>query len=338
LAQGEAWQTDEGPPVAPAARADLDALARVALARTPTPMFIADATAADRPIVLANAAFLDLTGYTTGEALGRSCLPLEREGEAAGESLRAALSRAELSQIEFELCRRDGSCLWTSAHVSPIGDAAGAPRYYVCSLADVTERHEARAFREAERRLLREVDHRAMNALALVQGFVRLSRRDSIEQFARSVQDRVEVLARTHVLLARTRWADVTLDQLLRMELAAADPERVELEGQEVLVSAERVQPLALLLHELASNAALHGALSEPEGRLEVTWRRGRTPDVVTLSWRERGVRRPTSHQPGFGLRLVSSIARQQLRGRARQHWRDDGLATYLSCRIAAAA
>lgn len=177
-----------------------------------------------------------------------------------------------------------------------------------------------------------------MNALALVQGFVRLSRRDSIEHFARAVQDRVDVLARTHATLAKTRWADVTLDRVLKDELAP-QAGRTVLEGPQVLISAARVQAFALMIHELTSNATLHGALSQPDGRLEVSWRTGGEQGVVDLAWREHGA--PAADglgSPGFGRRLIASIVRRQLQGRMSQTWGPEGLTTNVSCRVVAPA
>lgn len=313
-------------------------LALIALERARMPMIVADAIDPGRPIVMANQAFLDLSGYDAHEVLGRNCRFLQGPDTApeAVQRLREGLAREETVEVELLNYRRDGAAFWNAVHLSPVYDKAGRLTYYFGSQWDVSERHNAQGLRAAERRLLREVDHRAMNALALVQGFVRLSRRDSIERFAQSVEGRVQVLARTHTMLARTRWADVTLEHVLHDELGAQDGTRTFLEGPPVLVSAERVQPLALLIHELASNAALHGALASPEGRLEISWRLGDGPGMVDLAWRERGAAVQPPREPGFGLRLVSSIVRQQLQGRLNQTWGGDGLTTEVTCRIAA--
>jgi PAS domain S-box-containing protein len=319
---------------------DRQDLALIAVERTRMPMVVADALRPDWPIVLANQAFLDLTGFKAHEVLGRNCRFMQGEGTSpdAVRRLHEGMAREETVDVELLNYRKDGTTFWNAVHMSPVRDHDGRLRYYFGSQWDVSERHRADGLRAAELRLLREVDHRAMNALALVQGFVRLSRRDTAEGFARSVEGRVEVLARAHATLARTRWADVTLEHVLQDELGPRVDGRAVLEGPIVLVSAARVQALALLIHELASNAALHGALSRPEGRLEVSWRPGEAPGVVDLTWRERGAAAIKPAASGFGLRLVSSIVRQQLQGRIRQHWGDEGLTTNVSCRIEAAA
>lgn len=337
MARGDGLRV-EGPVAAAAEMLpDRQDLALVAVERTRMPMVVADPRLRDLPIVFANQAFLDLSGYQADEVLGRNCRFMQGRGTSRDAILRLREGLAHERTVDVELLnyRKDGSSFWNAVHLSPVHDREGRLAYYLGSQWDVSERYRAETLRAAERRLLREVDHRAMNALALVQGFVRLSRRDSIEAFARAVEGRVDVLARSHTMLAQTRWADVTLEAILQSELAARAG-RAQLEGPLVLVAADRVQALALLIHELAVNAILHGALARPEGRLEVSWRPGASAGVVDLSWRERGVAASPPRAAGFGLRLVGSIVRQQLQGRLRQDWGEEGLTTEMSCRIAA--
>jgi PAS domain S-box-containing protein len=338
VARGEGLRV-EGPVAAAAEMlADRQDLALVAVERTRMPMVVTDPRKPDCPIVLANQAFLDLSGYAADEVLGRNCRFLQGP-DTSPETVRRlseGLARHEAIDVELLNYRRDGSSFWNALHLSPVHDQAGRLAYYFGSQWDVSERYRADVMRAAELRLLREVDHRAMNALALVQGFVRLSRRDSVETFARSVEGRVDVLARTHTLLAQTRWADITLEAVLQSELVVRAGGRALLSGPPVLVPADRVQALALLIHELAANALLHGALSGSEGRVEVSWRPGPALGLVDLSWRERGGPPSAPGEAGFGLRLVNSIVRQQLQGRLSQQWTEEGLLTELTCRIAA--
>lgn len=158
----------------------------------------------DNPVVLANAAFLELTGYDASEVLGRNCRFLQ--GADTSDQAVAEIRRglAEGGEVEAELLnyRKDGSQFWNALFISPIHDDAGQLLYYFASQKDVTAEREARLRDYAERRLMREIDHRAKNVLALVQGIVRMSRAHTAEAYAAAVQGRVQALARAHMLLA----------------------------------------------------------------------------------------------------------------------------------------
>jgi len=304
---------------------DRQALALIAVERIRTPMLITDPGQPENPIVLANQAFLDLTGYDAEEVVGRNCRFLQGHDTSkdAVEVVRTAIAEARAIEVELLNYRRDGTTFWNQLHVSPVHDDAGRLVYFFASQTDVTERREAQSLREAERRLLREVDHRAMNALALVQGIVRLSRADTPAAYAAAVQARVSALARAHTLLSRAGWGRISLAQVLREELAPLG-ERVQAEGPDIYIPPEQVQPLFLLLAELLSNAVAHGALSPRGGGVEVAWRLA--PAGVQVVWEERGAVLQPAGAAGFGTRMIDSILKQQLRGAVARTWRDDGL------------
>jgi two-component sensor histidine kinase len=182
--------------------------------------------------------------------------------------------------------------------------------------------------------LAREVDHRAKNALAVVQATLRLTPKGDVESYARAVEGRVSALARAQTLLAEDRWRGAALRALLESELAAfvtparGGTPRLRLAGPDVLLPPEAAQPLAMMVHELATNAVKHGALSTPEGRVEVGWTVGRD-GALSLRWAESGgpaVEGPPSRR-GFGSRVVESVVRNQLGGRLEMRWREHGLA-----------
>ena len=191
---------------------------------------------------------------------------------------------------------------------------------------DVTERRAAEARQEL---MAREVNHRARNALAVVQSLVRLTRRDDPEQFARGVEERVGALARIHTLLADHRWQEVELRRLIEGELAAQGAAAaIALTGPAVRLRARAVQPFTLVIHELAANAARHGALARREGSLDVTWTLQQGARTLQLLWVERGgpaVPGPPA-QRGFGLSLIEATARCQLAGAVAFDWLPAGL------------
>lgn len=312
----------------PEVLADRADLALIAVERTRMPMVIADARQPDNPIVLANQAFLNLTGYAAEEVIGRNCRFLQGTGtspEAVAAVRRAVAAR---SPVELELLnyRKDGTTFWNDLHLDPVLDERGELAYFFASQRDVTERRRAHALEATERRLLLEVDHRAMNALALVQGIVRLTKAETIAGYAASVQARVATLARTHAMLARRGWTDIPLAEVVAAEAALHNVDRFEIAGPEMLVAANHVQSLALVLHEVAANAARHGSLSTAQGRVAVNWRSHEDPGLVTLGWKELGRAAPPAGATGFGGKMIDAILKQQLRGAVHRTWSDAGL------------
>ena len=304
---------------------DRQVLALVAFERTRMPMLMTDAGKADNPIILANQAFLDLTGYEAEEVVGRNCRFLQGPDTAKDsiEAVRGAIAGARATEVELLNYRRDGTTFWNQLHISPVHDDTGRLIYFFASQKDVTERREAQSLRRAEHRLLREVDHRAMNALALVQGIVRLSRAETPAAYALAVQSRVSALARAHTLLSRSGWGRISLAQVLREELEPLG-DRIRAEGPDIYIPPEQVQPLFLLVAELLSNAIAHGALSPRGGGVEVGWRLALSG--VEVLWEERGAVLQPVGVAGFGTRMIDSILKQQLRGAVSRTWRDDGL------------
>jgi PAS domain S-box-containing protein len=255
------------------------------------PMVVTDPTRRDNPIILANDAFLKMTGYQSEEVLGRNCRFLQ--GAATSRDALARVRDAIVAQEEICLellnYRKDGSTFWNQLTLSPIHDDDGVLIHYFGSQMDVTEKRRLHELEHAERRLLKEVDHRAMNALALVQGIVRLTRAPSTAAYANAVQGRVQVLAQAHALLAAQGWSEVPLSDLVEALIGSHRTGRVECGGPRLMLSAKQVQPLAIIIHELVSNAELHGALGSIAGCLNLAWDRDAQTGDLTLLWTETG-------------------------------------------------
>lgn len=259
--------------------ADVDALpdrkelAATAFERTRMPMVVTDARRPDYPIVLANNAFLQLTGYRGEEVLGRNCRFLQGAGTspAAIAEIRTAIEAQRDVTVELINYRKDGSAFWNQLHLTPIFDEAGELIYHFGSQIDQTQYRQVQALEASEHRLLMEVDHRAKNVLAIVDSIVRLSRADDPDRYAASVQQRVQSLAATHALLSETNWTGARLAEVLRSQLRWIMPEQLAIGGPDVHIHAEAVQPLGLVNHELAINAVQHGALTDSRGRVHVT-------------------------------------------------------------------
>lgn len=173
------------------------------------------------------------------------------------------------------------------------------------------------AAREAERLLKLELHHRVKNTLAVVQSLADQTFRDvgDPEAARHDFAARLQALAEAHDVLVEAGWGEVTLQALAERALAPFRPlgaaaERVAIEGGPVPISPEAAVPLTLCLHELATNATKHGALSVPGGQVSLSWRveaaaGGRRR--LVLDWRERGGPAPkaAADRGGFGVRLL---------------------------------
>jgi PAS domain S-box-containing protein len=181
---------------------------------------------------------------------------------------------------------------------------------------------------ETERLLIREVDHRAKNVLAVVQSLAQLTPFHSKAQYVEALSGRIGSLARAHSLLSTARWSGVDLHDLLRLELDAyrfEDAAQQTIDGPPALIDARAAQSLALVIHELATNASKYGALARPEGRLSVTWSWG-ADGALHLIWRETASVRITPPQRrGFGSTLIESAVKQAA-ARVALDWRPEGL------------
>ncbi|GAB4228582.1 MAG: hypothetical protein Tsb0032_35370 [Kiloniellaceae bacterium] len=191
---------------------------------------------------------------------------------------------------------------------------------------------------ERQELLMREVDHRAKNALAVVKAVVHLSQADGMDDFRQVVEGRIAALARAHDLLAGSRWRGVDLRGLIEEELTAFTDQngrRVTIDGPALRLPPQLSQSVALALHELATNAAKYGALRRDGGSLAVTWRKeeqDQKPRLV-LEWRETTTEpiQPPSARRGFGSELLNKSIRSQLDGEISFDWALDGLKCRLS-------
>ena len=229
-------------------------------------------------------------------------------------------------QTEFRVCRPNGELRWCIGTAVASVDATDNVVRISGVTIDITDRKEAE---ERQVLLAREVDHRARNALALVQSIVRLTRSDTVKSYIAAVDGRIGALARAHTLLAQSRWQGADLGRLVEEELApyraAGDDARIAANGPDVSLEPRTAQTLALALHELSTNAAKYGALSVASGRVGVNWEL--QPDSLVLHWSESGgpVAKPPA-TPGFGIRVISNSIERQLEGKADFDWQPEGL------------
>lgn len=241
------------------------------------------------------------------------------------EHFRNAFETGEPWEDTFPLKGRDGDYRWFLSRAMPIRDADGDIVRWFGTNTDVTEQKKTE---ERQLLLMREVDHRAKNVLAVAQSVVNLTRADTVEDYKRAVEGRIASLARAHSLLAATRWDGADLEALLRDEtahLVHGDATRIRFSGTPVTLPPAMAQTLALIVHELATNATKYGALSHPAGRLDISWRLDEAG--LAFNWRETGstgIRPP--ERGGFGTDLIDRIMQEASGSTLNRTWNPDGL------------
>jgi len=214
--------------------------------------------------------------------------------------------------LNFRFVRPDGETVWLEETAKGEFDAAGRLLRIKGLTRDITDRKRVE---EQQRVLLGELDHRVKNALATVSAVVShtLNASGSMTDFATALDGRVRSMARTHELLSASRWQGISVAELVRRELAPyATSGNTEIIGPEVILRAEAGQVIAMVLHELATNAAKYGALSTHTGRVLIRWRQwsnGYPRSHLLLEWREVGG--PAVVAPentGFGTHTIRDL------------------------------
>jgi PAS domain S-box-containing protein len=231
-------------------------------------------------------------------------------------------------ETEFRIVRPDGEVRWLFGTAAATLDRTGRVIRVSGVTVDITERKRAE---ERQNLLIREVDHRAKNALALAQSIVRLTRGESVKAYMQAVEGRIGALARVHTILSLSSWQGAEITKLVREELAPYFVgDQIAFSGSSVQLQPATAQTLAMALHELVTNSAKYGALSTVVGRLSIDWKV--EADALKMLWEERNgpaVAEPVSR--GFGTRSVIASIESQLGGHAEFDWRREGLICRLS-------
>jgi two-component sensor histidine kinase len=194
--------------------------------------------------------------------------------------------------VEYRIVRPGGEIRWVETRCFIAYNGVGYPKRVVGVSIDVTERKRVQ---EQQRALLAELDHRVKNTLATVSAIVGQTRdgSGSMVDFVTALEGRIRAMATTHELLSACRWQGVSLTELVRRELAPyAAGSNSAFKGPDVHLRPEAAQAMSMVLHELTTNAAKYGALSNKDGRVSVRWERrvnGQTRPLLVLDWQEIG-------------------------------------------------
>ena len=300
-----------------------------------------------------NQRWFDYTNTTLEQMRGRGWRTVHHpdEVERVVKHYDHCMATGQVWEDTFPLRGADGTYRWFLSRAEPIRDDGGIIVRWFGTNTDIEEQRRSVELREL---LLKEMDHRIKNLFAIVGGVVTLSARSAKtpKEMAATVQGRLGALASAHLLIrAGKPGSDAqessTLDTLIRAVLAphvavdlragpnagpdAGADRRAVLEGPEVPIGGEAVTSLALVLHELATNAAKYGAYSTPAGRVHIRW--SVTGGKLHLLWEERGgpiIDGPPERE-GFGSMLARRSMGGQLDGTFAFEWNPEGLTVRLS-------
>ncbi len=230
---------------------------------------------------------------------------------AAGE---AAVATGEPYQIEYRMMRGDGKVAWIATYGQPVRGPAGEVTGVIGISQEITARKEAE---QHQKLLINELNHRVKNTLAIVQAISHQSfASEGLSRDARAAfEGRLSALSSAHNLLTEQNWEGASLRQVVSGGMAAYKMgERLCITGPDIPLTPKTAVSIAMAVHELATNAAKYGALSVPEGRVDVKW--DAADDRLSLVWRERDgppVVVPTRR--GFGSRMIERGLAAELGG-----------------------
>jgi len=279
-------------------------------------------------------------GYTRDEIAGKEITllmpePYRSQHPAFMETYRrTGVSNIIGRSIEMKHQRKDGSVF--SAELTIAEWRVGGKRYFTGIMRDITERKRNE---DKVQLLLREVNHRAKNMLALVQAIASRTAAPDHGEFMKRFSERLSALAASQDLLVGSGWQGVEIAALVHSQLShfkSLIDDRIKLKGEPLKLSAPAAQTIGMALHELATNAGKYGALSSGMGSIEVEWRLYRAVDGgerFELIWAEHGG--PAISPPsrsGFGTTVIETIPRMELDAEVALDYAPEGLRWRLHC------
>ena len=274
-----------------------------------------------------------LFGYASAEMIGR---PLDdvlvHEDEAARAEQRQKLATGEASVFETRQKAKEGGPVDVSVNSAPMRGSDGAVIGASLIMRDIAPQ---RRREDHIRFLMRELTHRSKNLLAVIQAMARqsLSKEIAPEEFVKRFSNRLSGLAGSHDLLSSLDWKGASLIELIRSQLRHYEDlfeTRIVLDGPDIIIRPEAAQNIGIALHELSTNAAKYGALSNHSGHVTVTWHfddADAGPRRLKMVWREE--RGPTVAEPtrkGFGHIVMDRIAGQALNGKSGTAFAPEGV------------
>lgn len=294
-----------------------------------------------------NARWYEFTGVPFGSTDGdawKGIFHPDDQGRA-WDLWHQSLESGEPYQIEYRLRHHSGDYRWTLGRALPVRDGSGHILRWIGTCTDI---HDSRLAAEERELVAQELSHRIKNIFAVLTGIVSLSARGQpeVKGFAEQLRQRIFALGEAHDFvrpqnyLSTSKGGRGTLSALIARLMRPYESEdgenRVRYDGEDTIIDDAAATPLALLFHELATNAAKYGALSRSGGWVGLS---GRTEgEQFHLTWKEHGG--PAIAEPnglsGFGSKLIELSVSGQLRGGIEHFWEEDGLRVELILPLAA--
>ncbi|RCW80330.1 two-component sensor histidine kinase [Phyllobacterium bourgognense] len=293
------------------------------------------------------------TGKFTGNRMAYSMLDLSPDHPVSGEDvframhpddfprMKSAFTRALINNQDYVgEFRAASSGQWLLGRGRIFErDAQGRPVVAVGVNIDITDTKKAA---EKTRLLLRELNHRVKNTLAMLQSLARqtLNRTSDPAEFMEAFSGRLRAISEAHTLLSDREWSGISLVDLIAKQVepyAGFDPRQIELSGEDMVLPPDHALGLGIALHELATNAARHGALSVADGRVRVSWQiePGLDESRVTIHWVEsNGPRVLPPEVRGLGERLIERSLDKVLSSSVRLSYPETGMEALISMPI----
>jgi PAS domain S-box-containing protein len=289
-----------------------------------------------------NARWYEFTGVPVGSTDGEGWSGMFHpdDQERAWALWHHSLATGEPYQIEYRLRHHAGEYRWTLGRALPIRDEHGRILRWIGTCTDI---HDSRKVAEERELVAQELSHRIKNIFAVLTGIVSLSARGQpeVRDFADQLRQRIFALGEAHDFVRPQNYfasnpggqgvLSALVSRLMRAYENEAGESRVRYSGDDTAIDDAAATPLALLFHELATNAAKYGSLGSSEGWVDLTGRLGE--DQFHMTWKEHGgpeIEEP-SQLSGFGSKLIELSVSGQMRGEIERFWEKDGLRVELS-------
>lgn len=250
----------------------------------------------------------------------------------------------ETYSMEKRYIANGGQVVWNNLTVALVRNGAGEPDYFISIIDDIGARKEAEAeqkrYQDQLRLMINELNHRVKNTLATVQSMASQTMRGEGDPDVvyEKLEARLLGLSQAHDVLTRERWYGAELRDVTERALgpfAGTSTGQIRIDGTKAWLAPGAALSMALILHELATNAVKYGALSVPAGRVDLTWRLDADTRELAVTWAESGgpeVSPPT--RKGFGTRLIERGLRGDLRGSATMSYAPSGLVCTMQAQL----